>query len=130
MVTILVVEDEPHQQMLYQMELEEEGYRVLLASDGREGLRRLEMEQPNLVVLDLSLPEMDGIHLLGRMRDVDPRLPIVINSAYEWFKDNYMTWAADAWVVKSSDVGILKAEIRRVLLDRIEPSAGAPESCC
>ncbi|OGG55494.1 MAG: hypothetical protein A3F84_18785 [Candidatus Handelsmanbacteria bacterium RIFCSPLOWO2_12_FULL_64_10] len=134
MATILVVEDQPNQRLLYQMELEEEGYRVVLASDGREALQNVQGEHPDLVVLDLRMPGMDGIETLGRMMALNSRLPVIIYSAYNSFMDNFMSWAAEAYLVKSSNVDLLKAEIRRVLLKRgergpiwLETGQGAPQ---
>ena len=118
MSTILLVEDEKNQRELYRMELEDEGYRVVMAADGREAIRKVEEEHPDLVVLDLRMPRMDGIETLGRMMDLNARLPVIIHSAYENFKDNFMTWAADAYLVKISNVEVLKGEIQRVLLKR------------
>ena len=56
MATILVVEDELNQQRLYQMELEDEGHRVLVSSNGQDALRQVEAERPDLVVVDLFYP--------------------------------------------------------------------------
>jgi len=117
MTTILVVEDELNQRLLYQMELEDDGYRVVLASDGLEALQQVEEEHPDLVVLDLGMPGMDGIEVLGRLLDQNAKLPVIIYSVYESFQNN-STWAADAYVVKSSNLEVLMHEIERVLLER------------
>lgn len=127
MITILLVEDEPNQRTLYQMELEDENYRIVLASDGREALQKVKEEHPDLVVLDLVMPGMDGLETLSRMLALNPRLPVVIYSAYTGFMDNFMSWVADAYLVKSSDVDLLKAEIRRALLKREEKGPVWPE---
>ena len=78
----------------------------------------MEAEQPDLVVLDLHMPGMDGIDTLGQMMALNPKLPVVIYSVYERLKDNFMTWTADVYLVKSSDIEILKGEIERVLSER------------
>ena len=122
MTTILLVEDELNQRLLYQMELEDDGYRVVLASDGWEALQQVKEEHPDLVVLDLGMPGMDGIEALDRMMDQNAKLPVIIYSAYESFRDNYMTWTADAYVVKSSNLDVLMHEIERVLLERQKKS--------
>ena len=121
MTTILVVEDELNQRLLYQMELEDDGYRVVLASDGWEALQQVKEEHPDLVVLDLGMPGMDGIEALGRMMDQNAKLPVIIYSAYESFRDS-LAWAADAYVVKSSNLDVLMHEIERVLLERQKKS--------
>ena len=120
MSKIMVVEDEPNQRLLYRMELEDEGYRVVAVSSGREALARVEEVQPDLIVLDLRMPGMDGVAVLERMMGLNPRLPVIIYSAYDMFKDNFMTWAAEFYLVKSSNVDVLKKEIQRVLSKRRE----------
>ena len=120
MSTIMVVEDEPNQRLLYQMELEDEGYRVITASEGSEALQLVKKEHPDLVVLDLRMPGMDGVAVLERMMGLNPKLPVIIYSAYDLFRDNFMTWAAEVYLVKSSNVDVLKGEIQRVLSERKE----------
>ena len=115
MITILVIENELHQRVLYKMVLEDEGYRVVLAATGEEGVRYVKDGSPDLVVLDLGLPDMNGLKALEQILAIVPGLPIVIYSAYEHFKDNPMTSAANAYVVKSSNLNVLQTEIRRVL---------------
>ena len=125
MATILLVEDEPNQSRLYRMELEDEGYHVISASDGREALQAVEGERPDLVVLDLHMPGMDGVEALSRLLSSDSSLPVIIHSAYEGFKDNFMTWSADAYLVKSSNLDGLKQEIQRVLAERAKVAGGS-----
>ena len=73
-----------------------------------------------MVVLDIAMPGMDGIETLGRVLSKDNRLPVILHTAYATYKDNFMTWSADAYVVKSSDLSELKSEISRVLAKRRE----------
>ena len=120
MSKILVVEDEPNQRLLYQIELEDEGYRVITASEGREALQLVRKEHPDLVVLDLRIPGMDGVAVLERMMGLNSKLPVIIYSAYDIFRDDFMTWAAEVYLVKSSNVDVLKGEIQRVLSERKE----------
>lgn len=119
METILLVENDRNQRRLYQMELEEEGYRVIPTSDGREALQQVREEPPDLVVLDLLMPGLDGVETLDWMMDLDFDLPVIIYSAYGGV-DNVATRTADAYLVKSSNVDLLKAEVRRVLKKREE----------
>ncbi len=62
--------------------------------------------------------DMDGIEVLGRRMGLNAKLPVIIYSANESFKDNFMTWVADSYVVKNSNLDVLKEEIERVLLER------------
>jgi CheY-like chemotaxis protein len=70
------------------------------------------------VVLDIAMPGMDGIEALGRLLARNNQLPVILHTAYATYKDNFMTWSADAYVVKSQDLGELKSEIQRVLAKR------------
>ncbi len=123
MPTILIVEDDEHQQLLYQEELKEEGYEVVVANSGEQALQLVKKVTPDLVVLDIAMPGMDGVEALGRLLAQDNQLPVILHTAYATYKDNFMTWSADAYVVKSSDLSELKAEIGRVLAKRAQQDA-------
>ena len=75
---ILVIDDEPGIRGLLAMMLERKGYAVLLAEDGRKGLDLFRRERPDLIVLDLKMPEMDGITVLQDIRAVTEETPVVI----------------------------------------------------
>jgi len=115
MALILLVEDDAHQQLLFAEELREEGYDVVVAGGGTEALETVKKLTPDLVVLDVAMPDMDGIEALGRILATNNRIPIILHTAYATYKDNFMAWSADAYVVKSSDLAELKSEIKRVL---------------
>jgi UDP-3-O-[3-hydroxymyristoyl] N-acetylglucosamine deacetylase len=80
--TILVVDDESGIRQSVRGVLADEGYRVLEAEDGRGALRLIESERPHLVILDIWMPEMDGIELLRRIRDSDPTTPVIVISGH------------------------------------------------
>ena len=116
MATILLVEDDGNQRLLYEQELGEEGYTVRSAASGPEALAMIEGgERPDVVVLDISMPGMDGIEALGKILGADNSIPVILNTAYATYKDNFMTWAADAYVIKSSDLTELKAKLKEIL---------------
>jgi CheY-like chemotaxis protein len=115
MKTILVVDDEKHIRELYRSELEDEGYLVILAATGLEALKIVEENPPDLIVLDIQMPGMDGIELLEKLLGRDKGIPIILNTAYSHYRDDFSTWGADAYVVKSSDTSKLKAEIKRLI---------------
>jgi len=120
MARILVVEDDKYHQLLLQEELTEEGHEVVLARSGEDALALLEDTKPDLVLLDIAMPGMDGVETLGRILSEDNQLPVILHTAYATYKDNFMTWSADAYVVKSSDRSELKNEIQRVLARRAQ----------
>jgi len=115
MSKILLVEDDGNQAILYQQELEADGYEVVLASNGREAIQKVEEAQPDLIVMDVSMPGMDGIEAMGRILSEHTKLPLILNTAYASYKDNFLSWSADAYVIKSSDLKELKAMIEKLL---------------
>ena len=115
MKKILVVEDDESQRLLYRDELAEAGYKVTLATNGREALKRLEKAKPDLIILDIVMPVMDGMETLGKIIRKYRDVPIILNTAYSSYKDDFMSWGADAFVVKSADLGYLKGKIREII---------------
>jgi DNA-binding response OmpR family regulator len=111
---ILVVDDDLSILRLYKEELEEEGYTVVTASTGVEALERFEKETPDLVTLDIQLPDVDGIKLLRQMKEKRPRLPVIMSTAYD-FRDDFSVWASEAYIVKSADLTEFKATIKRLI---------------
>ena len=118
MAKLLVVDDDRNQGQLYKIDLEDDGHEVTLAASGPEGLDALKVSRPDLIVLDISMPGMDGIETLGKILAQDRTLPVILNTAYSNYKNNFMTWSADGYVVKSGDTTELKSKIREVLKSR------------
>jgi len=112
---ILLVEDEEGLRLFYQQELEDEGYHVLIAKNGKEAIQRLEQEKPDLIILDIVMPVMDGIEALGRIVGKERKIPIILNTSYPDYRQEFMSWAADAYVTKSDDLTELKTKIRDLL---------------
>jgi two-component system response regulator (stage 0 sporulation protein F) len=113
--TILVVDDEEHILKLYQKELSEEGYVVRTATDGEEALKMAQGESPDLVILDIKLQDKDGLEVLGGLRRISQKIPIILNSAYSTYKSDFQSWLADAYLVKSPNLDKLKEKIRALL---------------
>jgi DNA-binding response OmpR family regulator len=115
---LLVVDDNENLARLYEEELTDDGYEVTLASSGRAALKSIEEKRPDLVILDIAMPGMDGIDALGKILGKDKTIPVILNTGYSNYKDNFMTWSADAYVVKSGDLTELKERINEVLNKR------------
>jgi DNA-binding response OmpR family regulator len=111
---ILIVDDDQNILRLYKEELEEEGYIIVTASNGQEAIEKFESEDPDLVTLDILLPDIDGIKLLRQMKEKKPRLPIIMSTAYD-YRDDFAVWASEAYIVKSSDLTELKATIKKLI---------------
>lgn len=112
MARILLVDDDAAQRLVCQKELESEGYEIILAADGLEAIEYLKKEKVDLVVLDIRMPQMDGMEVLGKMLFLRPGLPVILYSAFDSYRDNFLSWAADAYILKSPDISELKAKIK------------------
>ncbi len=117
MTTILLVEDDKNQRLLYEQELRFEGYEIVTAADGGDALIKVQEQPLDLVVMDINMPGMDGIETMGWILSKHKNIPIIINTAYSSYKDNFMSWAADAFIVKSSDLTELKSKIKEIIIN-------------
>ncbi len=122
MTTILLVEDDKNQRLLYEQELRQEGYETLSAIDGKDALEKVQEQLPDIVVMDINMPRMDGIEAMGRILSKNKEIPVIINTAYSNYKDSFMSWAADAYIVKSSNLSELKSKIKEVLTNKTKDS--------
>jgi two-component system, response regulator, stage 0 sporulation protein F len=117
MKKILVADDEMAIRLLYSEELKEEGYDVYTAANGREALDIIDTVPLDLVILDIKMPEMDGIEALRQIKEKKPDLPVLLSTAYGEYKQDFATWASDDYLVKSSDLEDLKNAVKRHLKD-------------
>jgi CheY-like chemotaxis protein len=115
MKRILVADDEMSIRLLYSEELKEEGYEVYLAANGKEALEIVEKVPLDLVILDIKMPEMDGIEALRQIKERQPDLPVLLSTAYGEYRQDFATWASDEYLVKSSDLEDLKSAVKRYL---------------
>jgi len=115
MKTILVVDDDDAIRTLLKDELQDEGYQVLTATNAPEALKMVQEVALDLVILDIRMPGMDGLEALPRILGLKEGLPVILNSAYTHYQESFMSWAADAYVVKSSDLSELKAKVKELI---------------
>jgi len=126
MTRILVVEDNPDLAYGLRNNLEIEGYEVEVVEDGSEGLTRARAGGPDLIILDLMLPGLDGFRVLRALRDEGRRMPVLILTARgeEADKVRGLRLGADDYVTKPFGVLELLARVE-ALLRRTAPSSGA-----
>src|SRR5438105_4771953 len=127
--TILVIEDEPPLQKFLRLTLTSQDYRVIEATRGEEGLRHVATAQPDLVILDLGLPDVDGVEVTRRLREWTS-IPIIVVSARGKEQDKVVALdvGADDYLTKPFGVAELLARVRVVLrhLAAVDPETGEP----
>lgn len=127
--TILVVDDEPAIVQVIRERLEGAGYRVRAAADGESALAAVEQELPDLLILDLMLPDLDGFEVLRRLRqgadDAAGGLPVIVLTARDDDVDVVvgLELGADDYVLKPFHPRELLARVRAVLRRRVEALA-------
>jgi two-component system alkaline phosphatase synthesis response regulator PhoP len=123
--TVLVVEDEPQMAAVVREYLAKAGFRVLTATDGRMGLLTAQQEKPDLVILDLMLPEMDGLELLSTLRR-ESRVYVILLTARTEETDKVVGLAlgADDYMTKPFSPRELVARVRAVLRRSGPPPGG------
>ncbi|MEH6890062.1 response regulator transcription factor [Bacillus sp. JJ864] len=118
--TILVVDDEKEIRDLIAIYLKNEGYEVLQAGDGAEGLEILQKQQVHLVVLDIMMPKLDGIHMCMKVREI-AEMPIIMLSAKTQDMDKILglTTGADDYITKPFNplelIARIKSQLRRYM---------------
>jgi DNA-binding response OmpR family regulator len=112
---ILVIDDEENIRLLYQEELKDKGYEVILASNGQEGLEKFDNCNPDLITLDIRMVGLDGLDILKLIREKSRDIPVILCTAYEEYKQDLRSWSSDAYVVKSSDINELLTTIKEIL---------------
>ena len=120
---ILIVDDEPRMVRFVRMNLELEGYRVVEASNGLEALEKVRDELPDLVVLDVMMPEMDGFETLERLREIST-VPVIMLTVKGEEEDRIrgLELGADDYVTKPFSPRELASRIRAVLRRAEMPS--------
>lgn len=113
MSKILVVDDEEHIRTLYGDELTDEGYEVHTDASGRQVVEKIETFRPDVVILDIKMVDVDGLELLQKIRERYHDLSVILCSAYDSYKAEPRSAAADFYVIKSFDLTELKTRIHQ-----------------
>lgn len=125
---VLVVDDSPTQQLQIQMLLENDGYQVLLAANGREALEVIADQMPDIVVTDLQMPEMNGLELVSEIKARYPTLPVILTTAVgsESIAAQALHLGATSYVPKR-DLGEMLSETVRQVLDVLRAASDAQQ---
>ncbi len=128
---LLVVEDEPNILELLSASLRYAGFDVLTATGGTEAVQAAQRHRPDLIVLDVMLPDMDGFDVVRRLRGGGARIPVVFLTARDATEDKIrgLTLGGDDYVTKPFSLEEVIARIRAVLRrthgDGVEPTPGS-----
>jgi two-component system KDP operon response regulator KdpE len=127
-VPVLVIDDEPPIRRLLRTALNANGFQVLEAGSGREGLAEIEAAKPDLIILDLGLPDMDGLDIIRALRKRGDSTPIVVLSSRgeEAVKVDALNLGADDYVTKPFGIAELIARIRTALRHRLAIQGAEP----
>ena len=115
MARLLVIDDEGDIRHLYAAELEDEGYEVVTAGDSAAAMALLESQSFDLVILDIQLDQESGLELLQTIARQKESPPVILCTAFNTYRDDFSSWLAEAYVVKSSNLEELKHEVKHVL---------------
>ena len=121
MARILLVDDDPNMRLIYSTVLSHNGHDVVEAASGSEALAAVEEGAFDLVILDVKLGSESGLTVLQRLATTSPHLPVILLTAYASFQDDFTSWLADRYLLKSSDLDIFSNEVERVLQHRTMP---------
>ena len=123
---VLIIDDEPQIRRLLRVTLEASGYRVLDAATGQEGLVQAAQRRPDVILLDLGLPDLEGVEVLQRIREWS-RVPVIILSVREREEDKVgaLDAGADDYVTKPFNSAELLARLRAALRHAQPPGADA-----
>ncbi|MBW2476864.1 MAG: response regulator [Deltaproteobacteria bacterium] len=116
MAHLLVIDDNADIRNLYTEQLKDDGHQVTAAANGDEAMAHLRNNGFDLVVLDIKLDHESGLDLLRQINREDHTVPVILCSAFRSYQDDFSSWLADSYVVKSASLDELKHEIRRILL--------------
>ena len=115
MAKLLVIDDEGDIRHLYAAELEDDGHEVATAGNSATALELLRDGEFDAVILDIQLDQESGLELLQKIAKERGHLPVILCTAFSSYRDDFSSWLADAYVVKSSNLYELREQVRQVL---------------
>jgi two-component system alkaline phosphatase synthesis response regulator PhoP/two-component system response regulator VicR len=126
--TILAVDDEKHIVRLVQINLQKEGYNVVTASNGREALDKVNAERPDLIIMDVMMPELDGFGALKILKEDEATatIPVIMLTAKAQDADVFQGWksGADLYLTKPFNPQELITFVKRIFHGQNENSDG------
>lgn len=99
-------------QSWYKKEPEEEGYEIIISSSGKEALKKLITEKPDIIIMEFLLPDIDESVLVRKIKSISPSIPIILSTAFD-YQEMFELLPLNAYIMKSSDIRDLKGEITK-----------------
>jgi CheY-like chemotaxis protein len=120
MAKVLVIDDEPEARVLLDIHLRHRGYDVILAGDGWKGLQLYHQEHPDVILLDLNMPELDGVMILKEIRAVDLKQPVIVltGDSNPETEQQVRAIGVSEFVLKSSSIHLLESTLRHLVTGR------------
>ena len=112
---ILCVGECKNKCVLHEQDLSLEGHEIIIAADGKDAFETVETRRPDIIVMDVCSLSMRDIKIMCSIVSEHRDIPVIIYTAYSSYKDVFMSWTADAYIVKSSDLTELKNKIKELL---------------
>jgi CheY-like chemotaxis protein len=117
---VLVIDDDPAVGAIYRAALELDGFSVTMATNGHDGLQIIETSRPQIVVLDILMPVMDGWEVLARVRALENPPPVIVATASA-VSSRALAAGAAAWYSKTTSLSFLRQECRRLAAKPDQP---------
>ena len=115
--TILIVDDEPVARAFAQKKVTEQGYNVIMAANGEEALSAIDKTKPDIILLDVEMPKMNGYTFIGELakKNLDPRIPIVVVTAHEEMGPIFKRHGVRGYLIKPLNIELTVAKIQEIL---------------
>jgi len=123
MKKILVADDEANIRLLFDELLSNEGYQVTAVGSGREALRKMIKDKYDLLITDIKMPDINGLELLERIRELGQGLPVIICTSFKHLQDDYTVATAGVfdYLTKPVNLEELKKKVRAALQEEAQP---------
>lgn len=115
--TILIVDDEPVARTFAQKKVAEQGYNVMVASNGEEALAAIAQKKPDMILLDVEMPKMNGYTFVGELakQNLNPKIPIVVLTAHEELGPIFKRHGVRGYLIKPLNLEQMIAKIQELL---------------
>ncbi|MBI4726297.1 response regulator [candidate division TA06 bacterium] len=126
MKRIIVADDEANIRLLMEAVLTEEGHQITAVASGREALRKILKEDFDLGIFDIKMPDMNGLELIQRIRELKKTFPVVVCSAFKHLQDDYVigTSGIAAYIIKPVNLDDFKNKIKEILEQKQSSDSG------